>query len=201
MRLAAVLEKARPALAARWAEAADAVYPFAAAGFLRSRRDPFANPVGQRSRELSETLLDAVIGVPHDGKALRAALEEFVRVRAMQDMPPETSLQVMFAYKDIIRVYLKEHAITPDEPMREDLRAMDERCDTLALLAFGGYTRARETFHNARIEDVRRRHSQVMRLAKRRGLIISDDGFNGLSEEDAAGSPAGGNPADGAGRP
>ncbi|MDL2210620.1 RsbRD N-terminal domain-containing protein [Desulfovibrio sp. OttesenSCG-928-O18] len=201
MRLALVLEKARPALANRWAEAANAVYPFAATGFLRTRQDPFANPVGQRSRELAEVLLAAVLGAPHSGQALRAALEEFVRVRAMQDLPPETSLQVMFAYKDIIRDYLKEHTVSQDDALREDLRAMDERCDTLALLAFGGYSRARETFHDARIEDVRRRHSQVMRLAKRHGLIVSDDGFDGLCNEDSAGSSADGNPAGNAGLP
>ena len=174
MSLAAALEKARSSLATRWVEAANAVYPFAATGFLRTRQDAFANPVGRRSQDLSEILFTAVIGKPHDGKALRSALEEFVRVRAMQDVPVEASMQVMFAYKSIIRDYLREHTITPDPAMRKELEAMDERCDTLALLAFGIFSRARETFFNARLEDMRRRHSQVARLAKRHGLIVPD---------------------------
>lgn len=175
MRLAALLEKSRATLAARWAEAANAVYPFATAGFLRTSADAFANPVGARSRELSEILCGAVIGLPHDGKALRAALEEFVRVRAVQDVPVETALQVMFAYKTIFRDFLKERTVTLDDVMRGELEAMDERCDTLALLAFGIYVRAREAFHSARVEDVRRRGKQVMRLARKHGLAVPNE--------------------------
>lgn len=175
MTLAAFLDKSRSALAARWAETADAVYPFAAAGFLRTSRDAFANPVGARSRELSEILCAAVIGVPHDGNLLRSALEEFVRVRAMQDAPPETALQVMFACKSIFRGFLKEHTVTLDDAMRDELQAMDERCDTLALLAFGIYARCRETFFDARLEDMRRRNIQVMRLARKHGLAVEEE--------------------------
>lgn len=175
MSLAAVLEKARSPLAARWVEAANAVYPFAAAGFLRTVQNAFANPVGQRSRDLSEILFTAVIGKAHDGKALKNALEEFVKVRAMQDVPVETSLQVMFAYKAIIRDYVKEHTMTLDEGMRKELDAMDDRCDTLALLAFGVFARSREAFFEARINDMRRRNAQVMRLARRHGLAAPEE--------------------------
>ena len=175
MSLAIIVEKATTTLASRWADAANAVYPFATAGFLRTSLDAFANPVGQKSRDLSEILLAAVVGKQHDGKALRAALEEFVRVRAVQDIPVETALQVMFAYKSIFREYLKEHTIPVTDDLRADLEAMDDRCDTLALLAFGIYVRAREAFHNLRINDARRRNSQIMRLAKHHGLVIPDD--------------------------
>lgn len=175
MRLAAVLEKAEASLAARWVDAANAVYPFATAGFLRTKRDAFANPVGQKSLDLSTVLLAAVLGKPHDGTTLRAALEEFVRVRAVQDIPVESALQAMFAYKAIIREYLKEHTVTVTDAMQKDLEAADDRCDTLALLAFGIYTRSRESFFTLRIDDMRRRNSQVMRLAKKHGLVIPDD--------------------------
>lgn len=175
MSLAAVLEKARSSLASRWVDAANAAYPFATAGFLRTRLDPFANPVGQRSRDLSEILFSAVIGKAHDGTMLRSRLEEFVRVRAVQDMPVETALQVMFAYKTIIREYIKEHTMTLDEPMRKELAAMDDRCDTLALLSFGIYVRARETFFEARLNDMRRRSAQIMRLVRRHGLAVPEE--------------------------
>lgn len=171
MSLAFILEKAETTLATRWADAADAVYPFAATGFLRTIADPFANPVGQKSRDLAAVLLAAVIGAPHDGTVLRDSLEAFVRVRAVQDIPVEQSLQVMFAYKGLIRSYLREHTITMTEALRTELEAADERCDTLALLAFGAYVRAREAFHELRVADVRRRHTQVMRLARRHGLV------------------------------
>ena len=189
MSLAAVLEKARPALASRWVDAANAAYPFATAGFLRTRLDPFANPVGQRSRDLSDILFSAVIGKAHDGKVLRACLEEFVRVRAVQDMPVETALQVMFAYKGIIREYIKEHTMELDEAKRNELEAMDDRCDTLALLSFGIFVRARETFFEAKVSDVRRRGALVMRLARRHGLAVPDETEPEEPGEDAPGEP------------
>ncbi len=170
MSLAAVLEKACPTLASRWVDAANAVYPFATAGFLRTGQDPFANPVGQRSRDLAPLFCRAVIGLPHDEGAFRSALEEFIRVRAMQDIPVPASLEALFAYKEIIRSHLRETGVACGPAEREELEAMDRRCDSLALSAFGMYTQARETFFEARLGDVRRRHSQILRLAERHGL-------------------------------
>lgn len=174
MSLIPALEHSSPALAARWVAAADAVYPFVTAGFLRSIQDPFANPVGQRSAELAPLLCRAVIGLPHDGTALRAALEEFVRVRTMQDIPVETSLESFFAWKGIIRACLGDQGIELTQADREELEAMDARCDSLALLAFGIHSRLRETFFEARVQDLRRRHSQILRLAERHGLTEAD---------------------------
>ena len=176
MSLTVFLEQSRPTLTSRWVEAANAVYPFATTGFLRTKQNAFANPVGQRSRDLSEHLLNATVGFPHDSSALRAALEEFVRVRAVQDMPVETSLSVMFAYKNIIRNYIAERNITLTGDDKALLHASDERCDTLTLLAFGMYARSREALFNARLEDMRRRHSQILRLAQRHNLASEADG-------------------------
>lgn len=176
MSLVPVLEHFCPALAERWAAAADAVYPLASAGFLRSSRDPFANPVGRRSADLAPLFCRAVIGLPHDEAALRTALEEFVRVRAMQDLPAEASLEALFACKDILRNCLRDRKVDLTAENREELEAMDKRCDSLALLAFGIYSRLREAFFEARVQDVRRRHSQILRLAARHGLAEAEDG-------------------------
>ncbi len=174
MSLAPVLEHFCASLAGSWVAAANAVYPFATDGFLRSSQDPFANPVGRRSAELAPLLCRAVIGLPHDDAALSAALEEFVRVRAVQDLPPETSLEALFACKGIIRSCLKDQGIELAQTDRQELEAMDTRCDSLALRAFGMYSRQREAFFEARIQDVRRRHSQILRLAERHGMAEAD---------------------------
>ena len=174
MSLASILENACPTLAHSWTRAANAVYPFAVTGFLLTKPDPFANPVGQRSRELAPLLLRAVGGLPHDEAALHAALEEFVRVRAMQDLPAEVTLQVLFAYKSIVREYLREYLkdqrLPAGDVLPEELEALDERSDNLALLAFGMYARQREAFFETRLHDIHRRYSQILRLAQRHGL-------------------------------
>ena len=173
MSLAAVLENACPSLARKWTARANAVYPFAATGFLLTKDDPFANPVGRRTLDLAPLLCRAVLGLAHDEAAFTAALEEFVRVRAVQDVPAESSLRAVFALKKMIRETCAESgiALTPDA--RDGIDAMDERCDEVALLAFSLYSRFRDAFFEARVQDVRRRHSQILRLAERRGLADS----------------------------
>ncbi len=172
MSLAAFLEKSRTDLVARWVGTANAVYPFAAVGFLRTRKDPFANPAGGRADHLAELLFDAVLGLKHDGAALAAALEEFVRVRAVQDMPAERSLAVIFAYTGIFRAFLTERNKTPEAQAYTELLRMETRQNAVALSAFGMYARARETLFTAQLEDTRRRHSQILRLARRRGFDV-----------------------------
>ena len=185
MSLAAVLENSCPALERCWAKAANAIYPFAATGFLLSHQDPFANPVGQRSANLAPLLCRAVIGLPHDSEALSLALEEFVRVRAMQDASPEASLEALFACKDIFRSHLEELGIPPSPEGIRELSAMDKRCDALALRAFGIYTRLREAFFEARVQDLRRRHSQILRLAQRHGL--AEPGMEAVETDEPGG--------------
>jgi hypothetical protein len=92
----------------------------------------------------------------------------------MQDIPAEASLEVFFAWKDLIRACIKEQGLALTQADQEELGAMDKRCDSLALLAFGIYSRLREAFFEARVQDVRRRHSQILRLAERHGLAETD---------------------------
>ncbi len=170
MSLTAYLEKSRTELASRWADAAGAVYPFATVGFLRTSKEPFTNPVGQRSDNLAALLFSAVIGQKHDGQALAGALEEFVRVRAIQDMTADKSLAVLFAYTAIFREFCKERTRALDLEEFEELARMEARQAKIALAAFAMYAKARETLFAAQLEDTRRRHSQILRLARRHGL-------------------------------
>ncbi len=178
MSLAAILENTCLSLVQRWIQAANAVYPFAAVGFLHTNPDPFANPLGQRSREVAPLLLRAAAGLPHDENAFHGALEEFVRVRAMQDLAANVTLQVMFAYKQIIRAYLKDQKIPADEYSCDELEAFDGRSDNFALLAFSMYVRQREALFETRLHDTQRRYSQILRLAQRHGLAESTGDTN-----------------------
>jgi hypothetical protein len=168
--LAEFLEKSRTTLVSRWTDTAASVYPFAAVGLLRTQKNPFVNPAGRRADHLAELLFSAVLGQKHDEPALAAALEEFIRVQAVQDMPAERSLAVLFVYTDIFRAFLSERNKDPEMEDYAELLRMETRQNTLALSAFGMYARVRETLFAAQLEDTRRRHSQILRLARRRGF-------------------------------
>ena len=173
--LADLLEKGRALLTARWTDAANAAYPFAATGLIRSSRDPFVNPTGVRGQAAAEALLTAILAPAWDSEPLRMPLEEFIRARAVQDMPPADAVGVVFCYKQIIREYLSLENIFIDWEMRRHIAVLEERVDIAALLAFTLYVQCRENLFTARLEDMRRRHNQFLRLAKKYGKASSEE--------------------------
>jgi len=170
-----MLEKERAFLTAQWTDAANAAYPFAIAGLIRSSRDPFANPAGGRSQAAAEALLTSLLAPVWDDAPLRMPLEEFIRTRAVQDMSPADAVGVVFNYKQIIRGYLARENIFIDWEMRRQLAVLEERVDPAALFAFTLYVQCRENLFTARLEDMRRHHSQILRLAKKHDRAYAEE--------------------------
>jgi hypothetical protein len=119
-------------------------------------------------------LLSGILDDTADDGALRHGLEEFIRVRAVQDMTPEQAVGPVLAFKAVIRRHLAGRKITLDDAARAELTALEDRIDALALLAFGLYARCRDDVHAMRLQDVRRRHSQILRYMRRHGLAAED---------------------------
>ncbi len=146
----------REAVAAVWAELACKEYPLGIAGFSRSGGDAFADPVGERTRRAAEAFSRAItspLPSPEEAQELDAAVEELMRVRAVQSMSPETALGIFPAMKTIIRSFLLGD--TPSNTRRKSGAAdaqeypaifftLDSRIDAVTLAAFGQYCRCRE---------------------------------------------------------
>lgn len=174
MFLAEHLHKGRAALLSQWVQGAESVYAFDTAGFLRSRQDTLANPVGLRTREAAEALFAALLEPEPDMEALTPPLAEFLRVRAVQDLPPEKTLAAFFAFKPLIRAYLAQESVFIDFALREELTRLEGRIDELALLAFSIYSRCREELFHLRLQDMRRRSDVFVRLAQKRDPASQD---------------------------
>jgi hypothetical protein len=163
----------KEAIIARWIEAVHGTYPFDTVGFLRTRKDRFANPVGYRTEEAAKALMEAVFSSEPDEEALRAAVDEIVRVRAIQDFTPEMAVGIFYAMKEIIRDTLyKQGGLREVIPA---LLALESRIDAVVLLAFGAYARFRETLHRMKVEEFKRQHSQIIRLAEKKAGKISEE--------------------------
>lgn len=168
MSLRDLLAEKRAEIADKWLEAVNGTYPFGTIGFLRTRRDPFVNPVGQRNRQAAEAFTAALLEAEPDQEALSAAIDEFIKVRAVQDFSPEDAVGIILALKPVIGAvlggrldaYVKEHGL-------EEYRLLEGHIDALALLAFGSYARCREKMAGMRIDEFKRRHSQIIRQAER----------------------------------
>ncbi|MDR0826259.1 MAG: RsbRD N-terminal domain-containing protein [Desulfovibrio sp.] len=164
--LLALLCPCREDLLRRWTEAFHATYPFAASGLLRSRKDRFANPVGFHTDEAAKALLDGLFSRNSDEESLRRAVEDIVRIRAVQDFSPEQAVGVFYAIKELLREKVMDSGRAAH--LMPALLLMESRVDAVILLAFGVYARCREKLCMQRVDEFKRRHSQILRLAEKK---------------------------------
>lgn len=138
-------------------------YPADTARFLKSQKDPFANPVGQTTHQSLEMLLDALImGKGHEAAA--AALDPIMRIRAVQSFSPSKATGFIFYLKKIIRQHLAGHG--GDE--NPNINRLDQQIDEMALAAFDIYVACREKIFELKATESR---NQFFSSLKRAGLI------------------------------
>ncbi len=113
--------------------------------FLGAEKDPFRNPVGHTLRANLAVLLEQVLG-RMEAEPVQAALENIVRIRAVQDLTASQALQFVFQLRPILRQFLTD----------ANYEMLDARVDQLALWAFEEYTRCRERLADLRISESRR---------------------------------------------
>ena len=185
----------REELLGAWAEKFISSYPLQSAGFVRTSTDPFANPVGQTIRASLGVLFDAVIGLDASPREVKAALNDLIRLRAVQDFTPSQAVGPLFLLKDIMRAVLlgpdpakskdkkeqsgREDATRVCLPAGEILDGCFEaaaRLDSLALLALDLYAADRERIFRMRVDEVKRAQSSLLRWAQRQGLSPEDTG-------------------------
>jgi len=169
--LHALLWPHREAMAQRWADVVHGTYPFETVGFLRTATDRFTNPVGFCTGEAAKALMEAIFAEAPGEAAIRKAVDEIMRVRAIQDFSPETAVGIFFAMKDIVRDVVMSAQDKPVDCMPA-LWALESRIDAVALLAFGAYARSRETLHRLKVEETQRKQAQLLRLAGKKAARI-----------------------------
>lgn len=148
-----------------WAEEVFDTYPFETTGFLRTRSDPFANPVAHMTKEAAGALYDAMSGEHVDPGQTKSALERFIKLRAVQKYTPSQGLGVFFLMKPILRTHLLPEFIALGETA--SYMEAESRLDSLTLLAFDMYTEAREVVADLRITEIRNQYAQLARWAQK----------------------------------
>jgi hypothetical protein len=123
---------------------------YQSADFFKTRKNQFANPVGNNiARGLQEIFEILVEG----GKTerLQEALDNIIRMRAVQDFAPSLALSFVFMLKDVIR---QELAGKGDDPAISDLLEFEAAIDRAALIAFDIYMACRERLFQIRIREL-----------------------------------------------
>ncbi|MDE5832370.1 MAG: RsbRD N-terminal domain-containing protein [Desulfovibrio sp.] len=171
-----ILRKYKKDVVRRWVEAVFATYPLETAGFLRTGSDPFTNPVAHMTREAANILYDAMIGEETEPEAVKAALDRFVRLRAVQKASAGQSMAVFYLMKPI----LKELALAEilEKGQLESFLEAGDRLDTLVLLAFDKFMDARDTIAESRVKEIRNQYAQLRKWAQKleNGVPADDSG-------------------------
>jgi hypothetical protein len=100
-----LLEQRKTAILKKWFALAVETYPSDTAKFLKSQKDPFANPVGRTIYRGLEALMDELLK-EIDYEKLVSSLDPIVRIRAVQDFSPSQAIGFIFFLKNVIREIL-----------------------------------------------------------------------------------------------
>lgn len=155
----------KAAITRKWVEVVINSYPAETARFLQGQNDPFANPVGQATRQGLGNLFDFLLGDFNPDKA-KAALDPIIRIRAIQDFTPSRAIRFIFDIKEIIRDTCGEDI--RDIQRTGELRALEKRIDELGMIAFDIYMQCREKIYALKANEMRDR---TFKAFARAGLI------------------------------
>jgi hypothetical protein len=123
---------------------------YESSSFFKKHKDPFANPIGSTV----EHAFYKLFAVLHDGKDLEAAhkpLEDVVKIRAVQDFTPSQAVSFMVHLKTIIRDTLKKEG---EQELIAELTAIEDKIDSMALMAFDIYMECRERLFKIRLNEL-----------------------------------------------
>lgn len=173
MSLEEILQKKRQAIKERWLDLVLADYAPDSSKFLKNKKDQFANPVGHTLTQGLGILCDALMD-GRDASEVDDTLEDVIRIRAVQELPPSVGVGFLQAVKRAVEL---EAGKSLDAAA---LRTFDQRVDRMALRAFDLYMACRAKIFEIRIDSLRRstldvREQVALRKARQRGERGSTD--------------------------
>lgn len=135
-------------------------YSSETARFLRQEKDRFANPVAYQLNHGLRQILEAFLRQA-ETEELLAALDEVIRINAVQAESPARALAFLLLLKRVIRQELAD--IYADPANAAAILDLEERIDGLALLGFDVYMQRREKLFQIRVAEIQRGISGLLR--------------------------------------
>lgn len=180
------IKQEKDTLLQKWVDKYYAAYPLGSTGFIRTSTDKFKNPIGIITQTSLSTLYDAAIGEDIEFSDVHNALNELVKLRAVQEMPPSRAVGPMAQLKTLFKEEVFDSLVKNNNNSKvlqeifEGFFTVAARIDSLLLLSMDLYSADREKVFNLRVEEIHRSQSQITRWAKLREEKMST---NNNSEE------------------
>lgn len=165
MGMADALANKQKTIVKTWFDRVSETYPPDTSQFLKSRQDPFANPVGNSLRTGLKVLVEELCG-SMAMETIRTHLDPIIRIRAVQQFTPSQATGFILLLKPILRKTLKSELDSTAN--FRDLLELEDRVDTLQLVAFEIYMQCREKIYDLKANVER---STVYSAFRRAGLV------------------------------
>jgi len=125
---------------------------YAAPGFFKTAKDPFANPVGSNIAA-GLTALFELLRTDADIQAFGKPLDQVVRIRAVQEFTPSQAVAPFLELKWVVKQVFSGDKNS--QPLLGKLDALDCAIDRMALMALNIYTECREQLYRNRIRELK----------------------------------------------
>jgi len=160
-----IIEQKKAAIIKKWFDLTAQTYAPDTAEFLKSKTDPFANPVGGSIFSSLNVLLDQLIH-DMDPNIITTYLDPIIRIRAVQNFTPSQATSFILSLKKALRANLAKEL--RDIRHAEKLFEFESKIDQLCLMAFDIYMQCREKIYEIGANETRNR---TFRAFERAGLI------------------------------
>ena len=155
------LHQKRWDLIQEWTAEALAIFPPDASKFLKSVKDPFANPAGTTIATEIAFLFDALLdGFSPDEISPR--LDRIIQLTSVQDIAPSQAVSFVFKLKEILRKELGQKL--QDRKVLEPYLELESRIDRLALCAFDSHAGLQRRLADIRVREVRNQVATLLRM-------------------------------------
>jgi hypothetical protein len=165
MSLNSLLAQRKTAIVKKWFAATIETYPPDTAKFLKSQKDPFANPVGKTISKGLEGLLNEFLK-EMDYEIIISFLDPIIRIRAIQNFSPAQAISFIFLLKKAIRENIKKEV--SEEQLFNELLLLESKIDQLAMIAFNLYMQCKEKIYDLKANEMR---NTTYKAFKRAGLV------------------------------
>lgn len=145
----------------RWLDLILESYPENARGFFKNQRDRFQNPVGSAAARMVEKLFDALVNRAV-AQELAVILDEFIRIRAVQEFAPSVGLSFILDLKRAVRETVMDDIRT--EALFSELLQLESRIDETLLTAFNLYVQSREKMYEIKANNLKRQTFLALKM-------------------------------------
>jgi len=158
-----ILTMRKSAIAGKWLEKILESYPPDSRKFF-GKDDPFGNPVGHVIADSVNSFIDELTQAASPERAA-ACLDEFIRIRAVQEFSPGIAVGFVLRLKEVIRESIKDEL---NDGLKNQLTELDEIIDMVTLNVFDKYMEYREKVFAIKANEIRNRSMKMIERINRK---------------------------------